>query len=261
VSRGWFTCAGDAAGIRSQPSRLLWVDDFVVQRHSVSHGDFIVFLEDLVAQGREEEALEHVPRQVAGSFGGRGPMIYGRTPDNGFCLVPDNDGDLWGEGWPVMMIRASGAEAYARWFAERTGRPWRLLSEWEYEKAARGVDGRFFPWGDIIDPSWCAHRESFETLAPLPVTKELFEGDVSPYGVRSMAGGMRCFTGSVYTVAIAGSDGDRMLVPGPLPEGASRTVRGGAFNLASQFCRVAFRNGSEPGDRFEYTGFRLAFSI
>lgn len=45
--------------------------------------------------------------------------------------------------------------------AERTGRPWRLPGELEWE-ASSGVDGRFHPWGDRLDPSWCRVRPSWE---------------------------------------------------------------------------------------------------
>ena len=73
--------------------------------------------------------------------------------DGFFELVADAEDDLWQLDWPVMMVDWFGASAYANWYAKKTGRPWRLPSEFEWEKAARGVDGRFYPWGDKFNPS------------------------------------------------------------------------------------------------------------
>ena len=85
----------------------------------------------------------------------RGTLMYGRSETGGFVLKPDAEGDLWSPDWPVWLVDWHAACAYAEWMAQRTGQPWRLPVEMEWEKAGRGVDGRFFPWGDAHDPSWC----------------------------------------------------------------------------------------------------------
>ena len=58
------------------------------------------------------------------------------------------------------MVDWHGAQAFAAWESARTGQPWRLPRELAWEKAARGVDGRFYPWGDGFDPSWASMRRS-----------------------------------------------------------------------------------------------------
>ncbi|MCH9011546.1 MAG: SUMF1/EgtB/PvdO family nonheme iron enzyme [Proteobacteria bacterium] len=55
------------------------------------------------------------------------------------------------EEHPVVLVSHADARAYAAWLTEATGRTWRLPSEREWEKAARGADGRRFPWGDAFD--------------------------------------------------------------------------------------------------------------
>lgn len=82
------------------------------------------------------------------------------------------------------------AHAYARWRAKRDGLPWRLPSEAEWEKLARGVDGRRFPWGELGDASLCHVRtERFTPRAPVAI--DAFATDRSPYGARGLAGNVR----------------------------------------------------------------------
>lgn len=52
---------------------------------------------------------------------------------------------------PVVQISWKGAVAYCTWLADVTGEPWRVPTEEEWEKAARGTDGRIYPWGDQWD--------------------------------------------------------------------------------------------------------------
>ena len=67
-------------------------------------------------------------------------------------------------------MSASDAIAYARWLGERIGRRFRLPSEEEWEKAARGSEGRVFPWGDDWNPALCACPESWPHEFPPKVT-------------------------------------------------------------------------------------------
>ena len=78
------------------------------------------------------------------------------------------------------------ALAYCRWLAAKTGRPYRLPTEAEWEKAARGTDGRRYPWGDEWDASRCNNKKSGPGN-PMPVGQYSPQGD-SPYGVAEMVG-------------------------------------------------------------------------
>ena len=88
---------------------------------------------------------------------------------------------------PVVLVSHVDAEAYAAWVSEQTGRRWRLPTEQEWEKAARGSDGRMFPWGDDWDPA----RLNSHDLGPfgtMPVGS--FPEGASPYGMLDAAGQM-----------------------------------------------------------------------
>ncbi|MCH7863971.1 MAG: SUMF1/EgtB/PvdO family nonheme iron enzyme, partial [Proteobacteria bacterium] len=86
---------------------------------------------------------------------------------------------------PVVMVSQEDVRAYAAWLSQRTGNTWRLPNELEWEKAARGTDGRWFPWGDSYDPQ----RLNSHDLGPfdtMPVGG--FPSGASPFGLLDPAG-------------------------------------------------------------------------
>jgi len=86
---------------------------------------------------------------------------------------------------PVVLVSHDDAEAYAAWLSAKTGKSWRLPTETEWEKAARGTDGRRFPWGDAYDP----RRLNSHDLGPfdtMPVGS--FPDGASPFGLLDAAG-------------------------------------------------------------------------
>ncbi|MGB0629170.1 MAG: formylglycine-generating enzyme family protein [Alphaproteobacteria bacterium] len=86
---------------------------------------------------------------------------------------------------PVVLVSRADAVAYAAWLSGETGRTWRLPTEAEWEKAARGTDGMRFPWGDGFDASRLNSHDAgpFDTL---PVGS--FPSGRSPFGMQDAAG-------------------------------------------------------------------------
>jgi eukaryotic-like serine/threonine-protein kinase len=244
VPAGWFTFGGDPLAEWPRPARRRWVEGFVIRRFPVSNGELIAFLDDLMDQGRSDEAERHQP--TAG-----GEPVYGRTADGRFVLRPDPDGDEWLPDHPALLVDWAGAGAFAAWEAERTGLPWRLPREVEWEKAARGVDGRRFPWGDFFDPSWTRCRAS-QVGKPLPVQIGAYPVDESPYGVRDLAGNVHDWCEDVF---VAQPDEPRAARD---PEG--RVVRGGAWHAGERWSRSASRGVAKARFREAVIGFRLARS-
>ncbi|MDJ0949397.1 MAG: SUMF1/EgtB/PvdO family nonheme iron enzyme [Alphaproteobacteria bacterium] len=86
---------------------------------------------------------------------------------------------------PVVMVSIEDVRAYARWLSAKTGHRWRLPTEREWEKAARGADGRRFPWGDAFSADKLNSHDAgpFDTV---PVGQ--FADAASPYGLLDAAG-------------------------------------------------------------------------
>lgn len=240
VAAGHHWRGGDPHAVGGRTRARAWLDAFVIRRHPVTNTEFLAFLHDLVATGREDEALGYAPRERGGTVGHPGALIYGYERGQ-FFLRADADGDVWQPDWPVMMVDWMGASAYASWYARKTQRPWRLPTDAEWGKAARGVDGRFHPWGDSFDPSWCNMVDSRKER-PYPVPVHEFPLDESPYGVRGLGGNVRDWC----------ADAD--------PLTGRRYNRGGFWIGNARDCRSADRHMHEETHRAAEVGFRLARS-
>lgn len=265
VPGGPFLCGGDpqAAGEVMRRQRV-WVDSFVIRRHPVTNRELLEMVNALIDERDprlEELALAVVPRHRGTSTGEAGTPVWPRDAGGHFVLAGDDEGFTWEPELPAFMISWPGAMAYAEWLARRTGRGYRLQGELEYEKAARGADGRAFPWGDFFDPTWAAMRLSRELLRPVAVDE--FPVDESPYGVRGLAGNVAEWCADEYR-----REGpplaDGLYAP---PRGLTadappcdRTVRGGCFFFDSFLLRAATRHNTSSVARDLSLGFRLARS-
>ncbi len=145
------------------------------------------------------------------------------------------------------------ARDYCRWLTQKTGLPITLPSEAEWEKAARGTDGRLYPWGDIFDKDKCnsIERGSGRTT---PVGNYNPDGD-SPFGCADMAGNVWEWTRSHWKAyPYDPRDGREDLEAG---DKIHRVLRGGSFNSNLYDACCAYRNGNYPYFRYWSVGFRV----
>jgi len=241
VPAGPFVRGGDPTALEPQERSEPFVPGFFAATFPVTMGAWSDFLNALAADD-PEQAWARVPRESSGLVGGRGQ--YWNRPEPGRRYkVPtmDRDGDPWDPRWPAASISWHDAVAFAEWRSVRRGQPVRLLAEDEWEKAARGVDGRMHPWGDGFDPALCKMRESRPTK-PQPEPIGEFPTDVSPYGVRDLGGGIRDWCGDEQF----GDDANR------------RPARGGAWVSVARGVRCTNRIGLTPNSVHAYMGLRLA---
>ncbi len=236
VPAGWFISGGDPEATGGLPRRNVWLDGFVMKRFPITNRQWIAFLDSLVHQNYVEAALRFAPRERPSHVGDLGQLVYGRNPDGTFFLPPGG----WALDWPAMRIDWHSATAFAAWESERTGVRWRLPWELEREKAARGVDGRYFPWGERLDPTFANMCDSHASQ-PTPSPVDSFPVDEGPYGVRGMAGNVRDWCRDVYR-----QEGPTIVEGRFTPRtsgGSNRTLRGGAFTAYRRSASVAFRLG------------------
>ena len=153
--------------------------------------------------------------------------------------------------FPVVGVNWYEADAFCKWLSAKTGQKYRLPTEAEWEKAARGTDGRTWPWGDTFDSNFC---NSTECGLHAPSAVGIFPKGVSPYGCLDMAG-------NVFEWCQDWFDGKKSTKTNPKgPKGGEcRVVRGGSWFSNRTFCRCAFRYSVHPVLRC--VGFRLARSL
>ncbi|MCB9679104.1 MAG: SUMF1/EgtB/PvdO family nonheme iron enzyme [Alphaproteobacteria bacterium] len=249
VPGGPFWSGSPDAAFQRRPWGEVDVPSFFMGRHPVTHADYIAFLDDLVHTGREDDAVRFAPHERAAPDQ-PGRMCYARRSDGTFELAPDADGDLWDPRWPVFLVDHTSATAYAAWLAARTGLPWRLPTELEWEKAARGVDGRAYPWGDRFDATFACVRSS-HAGRPLPASVDAFPTDCSVYGVRGMAGNMRDWCADAFRV------------PGrePAPGDTQKVLKGGCWYFPETGAHLAARYALDAHNRGDTISFRVARSV
>jgi len=226
VPGGSFKLGGDAEARQPLDRCEPTIGDRFIQETCVRSDAWVVFLNDL----DEESAARHVPGE-AGLFAGF--QAFWHRGEDGRYALPTG----WEPSWPVLAVNVDDATAYATWLSEREGRTVRLPTEEEWEKAARGVDGRPFPWGWYFDPTF-AHMRQSKPGPPAPSPVAAYPVDTSVYGVRDMAGGVREWTASLY-------------------DEGSHVLRGGTFGDDADDMRSACRAGLMPFIRWSFIGFRL----
>jgi len=261
VSAGWFLCGGDEEGLSAFPYSWLWVPDFVIKKYQVSNREFLLFLNDLVLSDREQEAESYAPKERTSSATGQGVLLYQRNEQGLFELIPKEKGGYIEIDWPVLMVSPQSCFAYAKWYANRTGLPWRLPSEFEWEKAARGVDGRFFPWGNHFEHAWSNCFGHFEEQATPVDCKTVFQ-DISPYEVTGMAGNIADITQTKWS-----KEKQQLGQWAPAYDsGESRDdeffiVRGGSWYHGPVYHRITNRFRACASMTFDNYGFRLCRSM
>ncbi len=202
------------------PQHIRYLPDYCLAKTPVTNAEYIVFLQAVSRQSRHWE-------------GGKPPV--GK------------------EDHPVVSVSWHDAIDYCRWLGEVTGKPYRLPSEAEWEKGARGTDERIYPWGNHWDVKWCNTREGGKGNTT-PVGN--YPQGASPYGLQDMAGNVWEWCSSLYKDYPYDPDDGRE----DLEADGRRVLRGGSFFHFQRAARCAYRGGAGPHGRVGDVGFRVASS-
>jgi formylglycine-generating enzyme len=239
---------------RSEPRRAVDVKRFAAGRFEVTRGQYRVFA----------EATGHV---TDGCFVWRGGK-FEHDPARDWR----NPGYPQDDSHPVVCVSWNDANAYARWLSERTGRHYRLLSEAEWEYAARAGTATTRFWGDGVDRT-CdyANGADVATRTHVPGASEwpgsrcddrhAFTAPVgsyrpNPFGLYDMLGNVWEWTQDCWNANYNGAPADASAWS--TGNCAWRVVRGGSWEDASVGLRPAYRVGSPTVIRVYIRGFRVA---
>ena len=240
VPAGWFLMGSDKKVDRNAypaefPQRRVYLNGFEIDRYEVTALKYLKFV-----------------------------IATGRPP------LPDwrYDGGNFQESMadhPVMHVSWNDADAYCKWAGKR------LPTEAEWEKAARGDDGRVYPWGNQMAGLSRANYGRTGLSGPVrdrperlllypPITRvNKYENSVSPYGVHQMAGNVAEWVADWYSKDYYVGAPDTN--PKGPDSGTQRGFRGGGWMDSTPSVRAAQRNGAEPTTRMNWLGFRCARDV
>jgi formylglycine-generating enzyme required for sulfatase activity len=157
---------------------------------------------------------------------------------------------------PVVGVSWEETDAFCKWASQQTGQTVQLPTEAQWEKAARGADGRIYPWGDVFDHSKANTADGGKGNTT-PVGSFSPQGD-SPYGITNMAGNVWEWCADWYDKeAYQGRDTNLVRDPIGPTSGTLRVLRGGSFINFTDGARCAYRGWNLPVNRYYYFGFRV----
>jgi len=211
VEGGEFILGSDTGSEDETPQQEIYINAFNIDIYPVTNAEYKEFV----------DASGHNPP---------------RTWKEG--AYPEGTGDH-----PVIWVNWSDAQAYCEWAGKR------LPTELEWEKAARGTDGRTFPWGNSFDAANCNSKES-QLGGTSPVGS--YADGVSPAGCFDMAGNVWEWTADWYQ----GYRGTRYELSRYGEQ--FKVLRGGSWFDGQELVRTTVRKSFDPNQGFSTIGFRCA---
>jgi sulfatase modifying factor 1 len=257
IKGGSFQMGDDEGMSFESPAHTVEVDSFLIDSTEVTVAEFAKFVE---ATNYKTEAEKYGWSGVFDFDAGEWRRVDGanwRHPDGKNSLANVNE--------PVCQISWNDAAAYAKWAGKR------LPSEAEFEYAARGgLQGKKYAWGDELKPNGKFLANWWQGSFPDKNTVE--DGFLSRAPVKSFPPngyGLYDMTGNVWEWTADWFDENYYSVspkknPQGAPQGTEKSIRGGSFLCAENFCsnyRVAGRSRSAPDSGLNNLGFRCARSI
>lgn len=211
-----------------KPQRRVYLDSYYIYKHEVTNDQFSAFIKS-----------------------------------TGY--IADGNWDKWMTSatgnYPVVMVSWNDAQAYCQWAGVN------LPTEAQWEKAARGTDGRIYPWGNQWDPSLCSNMDTPEEILQGQV-RALYENagimpagsfpkGASPYGVMDMAGNVQEWCRDWFD--------ENYYLSSPLAnpmgpsQGEDKVLRGGSFYQEVKTCRTTHREDNFPSSNDTDYGFRCVW--
>ncbi|HNE68714.1 MAG TPA: bifunctional serine/threonine-protein kinase/formylglycine-generating enzyme family protein [Anaerolineales bacterium] len=215
VPEGDFVMGSDNGDEDERPVHTVYLDEFYIDKYEVTNLDYRVCVVDGVCKPPQD-------------------MTNYNNPEY--------------ENHPVVYVDWEMARTYCDW------RDAQLPTEAQWEKAARGMDARTYPWGEGIACSQANYLSCIEDTQPF----DSYAGSLSPYGAYNMAGNVWEWVADWYSPAYDVSETDN---PVGAESGERRVLRGGGWNQHEYLLRTSARLGVVPTDVFLSFGFRCASDV
>ncbi len=221
IPEGEFIVGSDGGDASCRPQQKVYLPAFYIDKYPVSHLMYRKFV---------RETNHKIPFMEEKEF-------------KEYCWTKEKNYPPGKANQPVVLVSWYDAYAYAKWAGKRL--PWEL----EWEKAARGTDGRMYPWGDKweIGKANCL-TGGIGSTSP----REMFPMDKSIYGVMEMAGNVKEWTGDYFYP---------YPYKGPYKKGKMITIRGGSWSENPNFLTVYLRSRNLPHFKYNNLGFRCAMNV
>ena len=220
IPEGWFSMGSATGQDNERPVRRVWVDAFELAACQVSNADYAHFLD---------------------ATGHRSPPQW-------------NDPCFSNPLQPVVAVSWFDAVAYCQWLSPLTGRHFRLPTEAEWERAARGrLEQKQFPWGDDAPESLPNYARRWKT-GPEPIGA----AERNAYGLFDIGANVHEWCSDWFAASYYATAPDRN--PQGPATGTRRASRGGSWRHYTKVSRCAARSSIPPEFQYSDYGFRVACS-
>lgn len=222
IPAGSFLMGSDQGQENEQPVHRVWIDAFAIGKFPVTNQEYKIYV--------EAKAAPAPPFWT-------GPMF----------AHPEK---------PAVGVTWDDATAYCRWLSERLGQAFRLPTEAEWERAARGKrEGALYPWGD--EPPWERPYSGIDSETGGP--QHVGVGEPNGFGLYDMSEGVHEWCSDYFDYHYY------RYAPEKNPQGPAsgqrRASRGGSWRHRIKFSRCAARSSLPPGFKYADYGFRVALTI
>ena len=235
VSSGFFIMGSNDHGEDEAPEHKTYLDSYYIDRYEVSANDFSLFLNEVNNGNGYYLNNQYGTLFYNGKFQAR----------KGF------------ENHPINNVKWKGAFEYCRWKGKH------LPTEAQWEKAARGEDGKIYPWGNKPPAHNLArYRQVWtkEIKHHVMVPVNLFSEGTSPYGAHHMAGNVKEWVDDWFDREYYDEPENHINPKGQIG-GEYKVLRGGSWRDLTGFIYSSFRNNAYPYSRLDDYGFRCAKNI